>query len=232
MISIIIPAYNEEDTIGKLVNHLQNNEDGKNIDKIIVSDGGSRDTTEERVRATGVTFLKSPKKGRAAQMNAGAAIAKSPVLYFLHADSFPPIGFTTAIMEAIKAGYGSGCYRLQFDYKHWFLQLNCWFTRFDVNAFRFGDQSLFLKREVFNHISGFNENLMIFEDQEIIPRIRKYCRFKILPNNIITAARKYLNNGVYRTQGIYFILYFMYKFGYSQHLMVNTYRSLIKQDKL
>lgn len=120
--------------------------------EIIVAYGGSNDATEQRVRATGVTFLKSPKKGRAAQMNAGAAIAKAAVLYFLHADSFPPVGFTTTILQKIKKGYGSGCYRLQFDFKHWFLKLNCWFTRFDVNAFRLGDQSLFLKREVFEHI--------------------------------------------------------------------------------
>lgn len=232
MISIIIPTYNEETVIGKLITHLQNDEDGKNIVEIIVSDGGSKDATEQRVMATGVTFLKSQKKGRAAQMNAGAAIAKAPILYFLHADSFPPAGFTTAIMQKIREGYGSGCYRLQFDYNHWFLELNCWFTRFDVNAFRFGDQSLFVKREVFAQINGFDENLHVFEDQEIISRVRKYCRFKVLPDTIITAARKYHDNGVYRTQAIYFLLYFMYKFGYSQEHMINKYRSLIKQDKL
>ena len=232
MVSIIIPTYNEEDTITELVTYLKNIEQGSLITEIIVADGGSKDSTGQRAKAAGATLLECNKKGRAAQMNEGAAIAQGEVLYFLHADTFPPKHFIQQIIEAVDAGYGSGCYRLQFDYRHWFLQLNCWFTRFDVNAFRFGDQSLFVKDEIFKKIGGFNERMTVFEDQQIISRIRKHCRFRILQHNVITAARKYLDNGIYRTQGIYFIIYFMYKLGYSQIQMVKTYKSLIKQDKL
>ena len=83
-------------------------------------------------------------------MNLGATIAKEKVLYFLHADSTPPQNFTADISKAVGQGYGIGCYRLAFDYKHWLLKANCWFTRFDVNAFRFGDQSLFVTKEIFD----------------------------------------------------------------------------------
>lgn len=232
MISIIIPAYNEEDNIGKLVECLRQAEKVALITEIIVADGGSNDATRELAKAAGAVVLECIKKGRAVQMNEGAATAKAEILYFLHADTFPRKEFIRDITEAVKEGYNSGCYRLQFDYKHWFLQLNCWFTRFDVNAFRFGDQSLFVKKDVFKKTGSFNESMIVFEDQEIIGRIRKLCRFKILPHNIITDARKYLDNGVYRTQFIYFVLYAMYKFGYSQQRMVQAYKSLIKQDKL
>ncbi len=81
------------------------------------------------------------------------------MLYFLHADSIPPNNFITQILRAYKDGAKSGCFRLAFDYHHWFLKANAWFTRFNVNAVRFGDQSLFVTKDVFQKCGGFRENL-------------------------------------------------------------------------
>jgi hypothetical protein len=153
-------------------------------------------------------------------------------VYFLHADSYPPAGFTEDITEAVRAGYGSGCYRLSFDRSHWFLRANCWFTRFNVDAVRFGDQSLFVRRDVFEKAGRFREDLVVMEDQEIIGRIRKYTRFKVFPRSVTTSARKYLQNGIYRLQGVFFVIYFMYQLGFSQEQLVRAYRWLIRQDKL
>ncbi len=82
-------------------------------------------------------------------MNLGAGHAQGDVLYFLHADSYPPPGFTSEIIETVLTGNNSGSFRLDFDNNHWFLKMNCWFTRFDVNAFRYGDQSLFVTKACF-----------------------------------------------------------------------------------
>jgi rSAM/selenodomain-associated transferase 2 len=230
MISIIVPVFNEEGVIGKTLRYLKA---VKGEIEIIVVDGGSSDNTIREVQQLeDVILVDSKQKGRAAQMNAGAKSARGSVLYFIHADSIPPDSFPTDIAGAIDRGYNIGCYRLRFDFDHWFLKANAWFTRFDVNAFRFGDQSLFVQKDLFVRVGGFKETHIVMEDQEIITRLRKHGRFIILRKPIITSARKYVVNGVYRTQAVFFLIYFMYKMGYSQEALRSAYKKLIRQDKL
>ena len=113
-------------------------------------------------------------------------------------------------LDAYKKGVHSGCFRLQFDYDHWFLKANAWFTRFNVNAVHFGDHSLFVTNDVFERSGGFREDLMMMEDQEIIYRLEKHSRFKVLNDVVTTSARKYLDNGAFRMQGIFFRIWAMY----------------------
>ncbi len=165
-------------------------------------------------------------------MNYGAAIAKGRILYFLHADSIPPENFTTHILEAFKNGNASGCFRLRFDHQHWFLNANCWFTRFDVNAVRFGDQSLFVTKEVFKKCGGFDENLLMMEDQEIIHRLKMNGRFTVMKEEVTTSARKYMDNGIYSMQSIFFRIWLLYYLGYSQQDLLKMHRKLIRKAKL
>lgn len=232
MISVIIPTFNEERDIKATVRRLLKADESKLIKEIIIADGGSTDNTVNEAVAEGVNVLMSPKKGRAAQMNFGASVASGKVLYFLHADTIPPSSFTKDIKEATNHGFDAGCYRLSFDHNHWFLKANCWFTRFDVDAIRFGDQSLFVTKDKFEKSGGFCEKHIVMEDQEFITRLKKICRFIIIKKPVLTSARKYLENGIYKTQGIFFIIFFMYKLGYSQEKLVHTYRKMIRQDKL
>jgi rSAM/selenodomain-associated transferase 2 len=232
MISIIIPTYNEALAIEKTIGYLEKNDPEKKIAEIIVADGGSTDGTKEKATAAGAIFLECRSKGRAAQMNEGAEIAKGEILYFLHADTIPPDDFIKDIIASIEAGAGSGCFRLAFDHDHWFLKANCWFTRFDVNLIRFGDQSLFLKKELFLKSGGFNTGYIVMEDQEIISRLKRLGKFKVIPKPVITSARKYKENGIYKTQGIFFLIWFMYYLGFSQQKLVQTYKKMIRQDKL
>ncbi len=231
MISVIIPTYNEEAAIAGTIHYLKDNS-GIAIKEIIVADGGSLDNTIYSARQAGATVITCTTKGRAAQMNAGAAMATGDILYFLHADTLPPKDFAIQVTQAHKAGYLMGCYRLQFDYHHWFLKANSWFTRFDVNAFRFGDQSLFADKKIFTLSGGFNEKLIMLEDQEIITRLRKHGEFIVTPATVITSSRKYIRNGIYKTQAVYFIIYFLYRLGFSQQRLLRLYRKLIVQDKL
>jgi rSAM/selenodomain-associated transferase 2 len=231
MFSIIIPTYNEADQVAKTISivHAAN---GKHEAEIIVVDGGSTDDTISFAEQCGATVVRSERKGRAAQMNKGASVAKHNILYFLHADSIPPNDFTTQILRAYKEGAKSGCFRLQFDYDHWFLKANAWFTRFNVNAVRFGDHSLFVNKDVFEKSGGFREDLVMMEDQEIIHRLKKHSRFKVLNDVVTTSARKYLDNGVFRMQGIFFRIWAMYYLGYSQEQMLNVHKRLISKHKL
>ncbi|MEJ7741045.1 MAG: TIGR04283 family arsenosugar biosynthesis glycosyltransferase [Chitinophagaceae bacterium] len=232
MISVIIPTFNEEAQIAKTIRWIRRNGNEQLITEIIVPDGGSTDTTFQKARDAGALAVVCPRKGRAAQMNYGASFAKGTVLYFLHADTLPPVNFTEDILQAVSANRCAGCFMLSFDHNHWFLKANCWFTRFNVDAVRFGDQSLFVRRDIFMNAGKFNESLVVLEDQELIKRLKKRCAFIVVKKQVITSARKYLQNGVYRTQGVFFVIYLMYRLGYSQQKLVSTYRKLIQQDKL
>jgi len=231
MFSIIIPTYNEADQIEKTISkiHAAN---GKHPAEIIVVDGGSTDDTITIAKQCGAVVVKSERKGRSAQMNKGALAAQNEILYFLHADSIPPNDFTTQILNARNNGAVSGCFRLAFDFDHWFLKANAWFTRFNINAVRFGDQSLFVTKEVFQKAGGFREDLLMMEDQEIIHRIKKHGKFKVLNDVVTTSARKYLDNGVYRMQRIFYRIWAMYYLGYSQEQMLKVHKRLIKKHKL
>ncbi len=232
MISVIIPTYNEEVHIKATIQRLWEYDQTNLIKEIIIADGGSTDDTATIAKTEGVKVIVSPKKGRAAQMNYGAQHAISEILYFLHADTLPPKGFTYDITTAINAGFSAGCYILSFDYDHWFLKANCWFTRFDVDTIRFGDQSLFVTKEKFLEVGGFCEKHIVLEDQQIIRQLKKIGSFKVIKKPVVTSARKYVENGIYKTQGIFFLIYFMYRLGFSQQQLVSTYRKLIRQDKL
>jgi len=232
MISIIIPTYNEEENIAETITEIKKRDNEKLISEIIISDGQSTDKTVEIASNADTTVVVCEKKGRAAQMNYGASIAKEEILYFLHADSIPPENFTASILNAFEKNYIAGCFRLAFDYDHWFLKANCWFTRFDVNAVRFGDQSLFITKDVFEKCCGFDANLLMMEDQEIIHRIKKYGKFIVMNGTVTTSARKYLDNGIYRMQFIFFRIWLLYYLGYSQQYLLELHKRLIRKTKL
>lgn len=230
-LSVIIPVYNEAAQIQSTILRLLINSTLKQVIEIIVVDGGSTDGTTDIALKEGAIVTYSAK-GRAAQMNAGAAIAHGNVLYFLHADTKPPENYLSYINDALKQGYDAGCFRLRFDVDHWFLQANTWFTRFNINSFRFGDQSLFVKRLLFEKAVGFNEKLIVLEDQDLIKRLTKIGKFKVMPASVTTSARKYTTNGIYKTQAVYFLIYMLYRLRVSQQRLVYLYKKLITQDKL
>ncbi len=231
MFSIIIPTYNEAEQIANTIAVIKRNA-GNEAYEIIAVDGGSIDETVSIAKAAGAITLTCDKKGRAAQMNYGALNAKYNVLYFLHADSIPPNNFLQYISDALNKGLLGGCFRLQFDFNHWFLKANAWFTRFNVDAVRFGDQSLFVTKDVFNKCGRFREDLYMMEDQEIIHRIKQNGRFIVMNDVVITSARKYHDNGIYRMQAIFFRIWFLYYMGYSQEYLLKLHKRLIKKNKL
>ncbi len=199
-ISIIIPILNEAEKISVLLQHLIFNSSEKNIAEIIVVDGGSSDNSSEIVsKFSNVKLLKS-LKGRAKQMNIGAKNASGDILYFLHADSFPPKEFDYNIIRQVKKGNIAGCFRMKFDSSQPILRISQWFTRFNYKICRGGDQSLFITKDIFNALNGYNESFTVYEDCEFINRIYDNYSFTIIDKHVTTSARRYAQNGAWKLQ--------------------------------
>jgi len=229
-ISIIIPTYNEEQNIGKLVKYLVSHRVNADVD-LIVADGGSKDNTVAEAEKAGATVVASPGKGRSAQMNYGASLAIGEVLYFVHADSIPPPDFESDIQKAIQQGFDLGRYRTKFDSPKKILKINAWFTRFDLFICMGGDQTLFVKRELFETCSGFNENMQIMEEYDFCKRAREHGKYKIMNDAALISARKYDTNSWLRVQQANSKIVRMYKKGASQQEMVNAYHQMLHYRK-
>lgn len=226
MISIIIPTFNEEKNIGKLVTYLKRY-GGDNVSDVIVIDGGSSDLTLSNADQAGASAFLSPKKGRAAQMNFGASIAKGTILYFVHADTFPPATFAHDIIKSVSMGNDLGRFRTKFDSSSFLLKMNAWLTRFDIFECYGGDQTLFMKKDFFEKINGFNDQQLIMEDYEIVVRARKKGKYAIIKKDVLVSARKYEMLSWYRVQKANVKMIRMYKSGESPALMVSTYKRLL-----
>jgi rSAM/selenodomain-associated transferase 2 len=197
------------------------------VGEVIVVDAKSRDRTWNVAFRYGARVIGHAARGRAIQMNRGAAVAEGSILYFLHADTLPPYDFTSDILRAVDEGASSGCFRLAFDSSHWLLSASAWCTRININAVRFGDQSLFVTRDAFQESGGFDEGMKLLEDQEIVSRLRRQGSFVVLPQSVITSARRYVANGTVRLQAINTGIYFLYRCGVSQQFLARFYRRLI-----
>ena len=226
MISIIIPAYNEEAQIGPLISFINDNSNTSEIE-VLVIDGGSLDETRSIAKSLGARVLKSPQKGRARQMNFGAKKARGEWLYFLHADTIPPHTFVQDIKSKINEGFKCGCFQLSFDFKHPALEFYAWFTRFDFDFFRFGDQSLFVRKALFWEVNGFDENLLVMEDQDIVSRLKSRAQFRIIKKRVVTSARKYQHFGVFRLQIIFSIIVVLFYLNISQEVIAHFYKSFM-----
>jgi len=229
MISIVIPTLNEQENIGQIIRSIRANGTSGISKEIIVADAGSEDKTVEIAQSEKVKIVNCKKRGRAAQMNSGARAAAGNILYFLHADTIPAAGFDKVILDSISKGRLSGCFRLRFDDPHPVMKLYGWFTRLPGTWLRFGDQSLFVEKNLFFEIGGFDESHILMEDQEIVRRLKKVSDFSREPESVTTSARRFRVNGIIRLQMVFGIILLLYYLGASQSALVQIYKLLIKK---
>jgi rSAM/selenodomain-associated transferase 2 len=211
-ISIIIPVLNEANYIKKVLLAISKNASSNRIKEILVIDGGSIDETPSNARDYDATVINS-KKGRAAQMNVGAAKATGEILYFLHVDSLPPKNFDLAIFQALEEGHEVGCFELRFNSDSNFLRFFAWCTKINHQLCRGGDQSLFITNKLFHENNGFNENYIIYEDNEFIGRMYKLKPFKIIHAAVTTSARRYEERGMVALQWHFAMIHLKYYLG-------------------
>jgi rSAM/selenodomain-associated transferase 2 len=225
-ISVIIPTFQEAENIAQLVTFLKTN-GGNALEEVIVADAGSSDNTINQAESAGAKTVSVNKRSRAAQMNAGAHIAQGELLYFVHADVKLLTTFSEDILHAVKAGYTAGCYRYQFDSNSKILRANAYFTRFNRIMCRGGDQTLFITKQAFESLGGFNERFVIMEDYDLIERIQKTYRFYIIPKSIRVSARKYLTNSWFRVQVANLTIFILYFLKADPSRMARLYKRLL-----
>lgn len=226
IISIIIPVLNEEKHISNLLSYLKDSTSRQYIREIMLVDGGSTDSTVNIANNWGVKVVSSPK-GRAKQMNFGAQNALGKILYFLHVDTYPPTDFGSLIFEARLKGRAVGCFRMRFDSNSWFLSFFAWFSRVNHTICRGGDQSLFIDKEIFISANGFDESYEIYEDNEFIRRISKQHHFTVIPEYVVTSARKYREKGVARLQYYFGVIHLKSYLGAGPEKLSDYYKRKI-----
>ncbi len=234
MLSIIIPVLNESENITKLLQHLVENSRTQHISEIIVVDGGSTDTTCQLTanfaeNAAVSVQLFSSERGRAKQMNLGAKQAKGDILYFLHADSYPPKDFDSLIISEVQKDNLAGCFRMKFKSTHWWLRLAGWFTKFSWRACRGGDQSQFIIKELFNEIGGYDETYTIYEDNILISELYARKQFVVIQHWLYSSARRYKHHGVWKLQYHFFTIYIKKFFGASADDLYTYYQKHIQK---
>lgn len=225
-VSIIVPTFNEIANIGQLITDLQRY-GGHSLADLLVVDGGSTDGTPERAQAAGARVVTSPRLGRANQMNYGARLTTGDVLYFVHADVRIHPDFVQDITQAVAQGHDAGCYRFRFASSKFLLRINSYGTRFPGLMSRGGDQTLFITRSLFEHLSGFRERYVIMEDFDIIVRIRKIARFCIIPKDVVVSARKYEANSWLRVQVANLTAFSLFFMNVAPTRIAQTYRRML-----
>lgn len=229
MTTIIIPAHNEKENLKVLLPQLTAYRKAGEVEIILVFSSDNSDGSEALAAEHGVRSIQCNKKGRAVQMNSGAALAEGDILVFLHADVKPPEEFVQNIVKTIDEGYEAGFFSYRFDKKSFFLQINAAFTAKDGIFTGGGDQCLFIKKEVFNTVGGFDEKQVLMEDFEFFKRMKKNdVRYTIIKNDLIVSARKYKNNSYLRVNLANFLLVVLFKFGYPAKKLKSLHDRLIK----
>ncbi len=197
-ISVVIPVYNEAERIESRLNELHKS--GKFFEVIVV-DGNSDDTTADIAKSHGTARVLSAPRGRAKQMNAGAAKATGDVLLFLHADVMLPANAAGLIQDTMShSDVVGGAFRtwtIDDAGRSWlspFLHFADIYSRF--SKLPYGDQAIFVHRHIFHEINGFPD-LPIMEDREFARRLRHHGKIQIVPARVRVSGRRFLDRPIY-----------------------------------
>jgi rSAM/selenodomain-associated transferase 2 len=213
MISIVTPVLNEKENIGRFFENMNELEGDF---ELIMVDGQSSDGTPteiERVKKGfnhPLTVISAPR-GRSLQMNRGAEVAKGDILLFLHVDSKIQRDSLDALNGGIsKDGIIGGAYTQSFENPDTFLKITSAFGNFRARATKifFGDYGIFIKKEVFDEMGGYEE-IPFLEDVELCKKAKKYGTLDQLDRDIITSARRYEKKGRIRLTAFFTMALFL-----------------------
>mgnify|MGYP001764077941 CR=1 FL=1 len=222
VLSIVLPTLDEAAGIADTLHALQPlRERGA---ELIVADGGSSDGTAAIARPLADVVLQAPR-GRALQMNAGAARARGPVLLFLHADTRLPPQADVLIAQALAAGADWGRFDVRIDGRHPMLRVVAALMnlRSRCTGIATGDQAIFVRRALFEHLGGYAPQPLM-EDIELSRRLKRHGRPACLRTPVHTSGRRWEQRGVWRTILLMWRLRWRYWRGESPTRLAEAYR--------
>jgi len=167
-------------------------------------------------------ILKSDK-GRAQQMNTGAAVAQGGVLLFLHADTLIEFDLEKAL-KSINSAQAWGHFDVRLSGGHFFLRVIGFFMniRSRLTAIATGDQAIFITRDLFQKVGGFPD-IELMEDIELSSRLKKICRPVCLHQTVISSSRRWEQQGIIRTVLKMWRLRFRYWLGTVPSVLAREY---------
>ena len=217
-VSVIIPTLNEEAHLGATIDAAF----AAGAAEVLVSDGGSRDTTLDIARTHGARVLTGAHL-RARQLNLGARNATNDVLLFLHADTLLPEGACAAAERTIAEGIVLGGFRIAFLEAGLGAIAALINTRTRFTREPWGDQAQFVSRDTFLHAGGYRE-IPIMEDYELARRMKRSGRTALLPLTVRTSGRRFRELGPIRTAALNWWIIACYHLGISPDRLARWYR--------
>ncbi|MDH3975598.1 MAG: TIGR04283 family arsenosugar biosynthesis glycosyltransferase [Deltaproteobacteria bacterium] len=223
LISVVIPALNEEGSIEATLEAAKN----AATVEVIVADGGSSDNTAEICRSCGVRVINSPP-GRGPQMNAGAKASKGDIILFLHADTLLPSGYDGTVRAALidkNTVGGTFSFALSRSSRVFSLITFMVNLRSKLMGLPYGDQAIFVRRSEFEKLGGFNP-VPIMEDVAFIRALKKLGKIKIVDDAVITSSRRWEKEGWLKTTVRNQVLLYLYLLGVSPERLYRFYKAV------
>lgn len=220
-LSIIVPTLDEADGIVRVLGALAALREAGH--EVIVADGGSRDETVERATPACDRIVRAPR-GRALQMNAGAAAATGDVLVFLHADTRLPEDAARLIGTALVR-HAWGRFDVIIEGRSAWLAVVATMMnlRSRLTGIATGDQVFFMRRVTFERLGGFPP-IALMEDIAFARRLNRISRPACLRERVRTSGRRWERNGVWRTILLMWWMRLAYFLGASPERLARIYR--------
>ena len=221
MLSIIIPTLDEEHVIAATHQALTRLEGSV---ELIYVDGGSRDSTLRILREQGAHIIKS-QQGRGLQMHAGTLVATGAVFWFLHADSVPPLDGPEQIANALRdTQVVGGNFSVRFDGERLAARFLTWlYPQLGKLGLCYGDSGIFVRRKAYESAGGFKP-FPIFEDLDLVQRLRRLGSVVNIPAIVLTSSRRFETHNFALTFLRWSILQLLYWLGVSPTRLARKYQ--------